>query len=310
MKPVLPTIGAATLCVICGTAASALYFGLIALLCRLISSGFAAGTNSSATWWLAAQFGLTLGLAAGLVCSGVLALIACWSADLPAMRKKFASQFMLMLLAGAVLAAAAGTYAQWDSSHGGAFVAGLAGRQGIGKQTALANLIFSGAAIGVMSAVALCMLGPWIVPRTVVPTLRDLLLPFNVAKYMFIGAVVIGTIWGLYLPSSGLLQATYKLGFGAVMWGVATLYLCDFVVALAGRSSPYWQKFYDDNKTDLYVCGITGLTLVLLVTLSSERYSWYSLDLALLGLPFFLYAIFAIHECATIKVAGRKLPLR
>lgn len=31
---------------------------------------------------------------------------------------------------------------------------------------------------------------------------------------------------------------------------------------------------------------------------------------ALLGLPFFLYAIFAIHECATIKVAGRKLPLR
>jgi hypothetical protein len=47
-----------------------------------------------------------------------------------------------------------------------------------------------------------------------------------------------------------------------------------------------------------------------LFTLPAEHYSWYSLDLAMLGLPFFLYAIFAIQECATIKVAGHKFPLR
>jgi hypothetical protein len=100
MKPILPTIGAASLCVIFGTAASVFYFGLIALLCRLISSGFATGAKSSATWWQAAQFGLMLGLATGIVCSAMLALTAFWSADLPAMRKKFASQLMLVLLAG------------------------------------------------------------------------------------------------------------------------------------------------------------------------------------------------------------------
>lgn len=109
MRPILPTIGAAAICVGRGTAASALYFGLLGLFCRLISSGFAAGKNSSATWWQAMQFGLVLGLAAGLVCSSVLALIACRSADLPTMRKK------LVLLAGAVLSAMAGAYAQWDT---------------------------------------------------------------------------------------------------------------------------------------------------------------------------------------------------
>lgn len=309
MKPVMPTISAATMCVVRGTATSALYFGLLALLCRLISNGFAAGKNSSATWAQVAQFGLVLGLAAGFVCSSVLTLIACWSADLPAMRKKFALQFMLVLLAGAVLAATAGAFAQWDGGHGGVFVVGLAERQRIDAQTALANLIFGCATMGVISAVALCILWPWMVPHAAKTALRDLVLPFNVTKYLVVVALLIGTIWGFSLPSSGLLQATYEMGFGSVMWGVATLYLCDFAAALTGRSSPYWQKFYNENKTDLYVCGITGLTLVLVLTLSPERYSWYSLDLALLGLPFFLYAIFAIHECATIEIAGHKLPL-
>lgn len=310
MKPVLPTIGTAALCVTCGTAVSALYFSLIALLCWFISSGFTASTNNSETWEHAALFGLILGVVPGFVCSSVFALTSCRSADLLAMRKKFASQLALVLLTGAVLAVATGIYGQWEGSHGGTFVTSLAARQGMHTQTALANLVYCGATVGVMLGVVLLMTWPSLVKHIGAPTLRDLILPFNVTKYLMIGAILIGTIWGLFLPSSGLLQSTYKLAFGSAMWGVATLYLSDFAVALAGGSSPFWQKFYADNKTDLFVCGITGLTLLLLLTLSSERYSWYSIDLALLGLPFFLYAIFAIHECATIKVAGRRLPLR
>jgi len=309
MKPVLPTIGAAALCVTCGTIASAVYFALVALLCRLISNDFAAGTYSTVTWGQAAQFGAALGLATGLVCSGLLTLTACWSVDVPAMRKKFALQFMLALLAGIVLAAIAGTYAYGNSLHGGAFIAGLAQRQGTDNHTVLANVIFTSTTIGVLSGVILCMFSRWIFPRTAAAHLRALVLPFSVTKYLVLGAILTGTIWGLFLPSSGLFQATYKFVFGSVMWGVATVYLCDFTMALAGRSSPYWQKFYAENKTDLFVCGLIGLALVVLMTLPSERYSWYNLDLALLGLPFFLYAIFAIHECATISVAGRKLPL-
>ncbi|WP_321846862.1 hypothetical protein [Burkholderia cepacia] len=310
MKPVLPTIGVTALCVICGTAVSTLYFGLIASLCWFISSAFAAGANGSATWRQAAQLGLNLGLSAGFVCSVLLALIACQSVDLPAMRKKFSSQLMLTMLAGAVRAAAIGTYAHWDSSRGGALVAGLSSRHGITAQTVLVNLVLGFALMGVMTAVAICMLWSWIVPRAAAAILRDLIYPFNATKYLVVFVLLIGTIWGLFLPSRDLLEATYKLGFGAVSWGTATLYLCDFAVALAGRNSPYWQKFYDDNKADLYVCGLAGLTLVLLYSLSSERYSWYSLDLAFLGSPFYLYAVFAIRECATIKVAGRNLPLR
>lgn len=310
MKPILLKLGTAIQCVICGTAASALYFALTALACRLISSVFPASKNSSASWSQAAQFGLMLGLVIGLICSCVLALTAYRSADVPAMRKKFASQLMLVLLAGAVFAAAFGIYAQWDSSHNGAFVAGLVRRPGVGTQVALANLVFGGAAFGVMLAVSLHIIWLWLVSHAVKRTLRDLVLPFNVPKYLVLSVGVIGTIWGLLLPSDGLLQATYKWGFGSLTWCVATAYLCDFVLALADRSSPYWKKFYTDNKTDLYVCCIIGLTLVLVLTQSSARYSWYNLDLALLGAPFFLYAIFAIQECATIKVAGRKLPLR
>lgn len=310
MKPILPTIGAGAICVGRGTVASALYFSVLALLCWLISSGFTAGKNSSAMWWQAMQFGSVLGLAVGLVCSSMLALIACWSVDLPTMRKKFASQLMLVMLAGALFAAIAGAYAQWDSGHGGSFVVGLAGLQGINTQAALANLIFGCATMGVLSAVTLCMLWPWIIPTAAKATLRDLILPFNVTKYLVVVALLIGTIWGFLLPSRGLLQAMYKLSFGSVTWGIATLYLCDFAAAITGHSSPYWEKFYAENKTDLYVCGIMGLALVLLFALPAERYSWYSLDLAMLGLPFFLYAIFAIQECATIKVAGHKFPLR
>ena len=216
---------------------------------------------------------------------------------------------MLVLVASAVLAATAGIYAHWNSSHGGTFLANLAEHQKISPETASANLVFGGAVMGVMSGVALCVLWP-LLPRAAVATLHSLIFPPNVTKYLVMSASLIGTIWGLLLPSSGLLQATYKLGFGSVMWGVATLYLCDFAAALAGRNSPYWQKFYADNRTDLYVCGITGLALVLLATFSSGPYSWYSLDLAWLGAPFFLVAIFAIRQCATIKVAGRKLPFR
>ncbi|PRF95830.1 hypothetical protein C6Q14_34835 [Burkholderia ambifaria] len=217
---------------------------------------------------------------------------------------------MLTMLAGAVLAVAIGTYAHWDSSRGGALVAGLSSRHGITAQTVLVNLVLGFTLMGVMTAVAMCMLWLWIMPRAAAAILRDLIYPFNATKYLVVFVLLIGTIWGLFLPSRDLLETTYKLGFGAVSWGTATLYLCDFAVALAGRNSPYWQKFYDDNKTDLYVCGLAGLTLVLLSSLSSERYSWYNLDLALLGSPFYLYAVFAIRECATIKVAGRNLPLR
>ncbi|USX14224.1 hypothetical protein NHH88_00045 [Oxalobacteraceae bacterium OTU3CAMAD1] len=310
MKPILLKIGAALQCAICGTAASALYFALAALACRLISSGFPNSKNSSASWPQAAQFGLMLGLVIGLICSCVLAITAYRSADAPAMRKKFASQLMLVLLVGAMFAAAFGIYAQWDSSHDGTFVARLARRQEVGTQVALANLVFGGAAFGVLFAVSLHMIWLWLVPHAAKRTLHDLILPFNVPKYLVLSVGVIGTIWGVLLPSDGLLQATYKWSFGSLMWCVATAYLCDFVLALAGRSSPYWKKFYAENKTDLYVCCIMGLTLVLVLTQSSARYSWYNLDLALLGAPFFLYGIFAILECATIKVAGRKLPLR
>jgi len=287
-----------------------MYFSLVAQLCRLISSSFAAGTADSATWGQPTLFGAMLGLAVGLVCAGLLALSACWSPDLPAMRKKFATQFMLVLLAGAVLATVAGLYAYMDSNRGGALVARLAQRQGSDSHTVLANVVFSGAVFGVLSAVILCLLWRWLLPRAAVTILHNLVLPFNVTKYLVLVAIIIGTIWGFFLPSSSLFQATYKWVFGSVMWGVATIYLCDFAMALVGRSSPYWQKFYAENKTDLFVCGVMGLTPVLLMTPSSGRYSWYNLDLALLGLPFFLYAISAIRKCATIKVAGRTLPLR
>jgi hypothetical protein len=226
------------------------------------------------------------------------------------MRKKFASQFMLTMLGGAVLAVALGAYAQWDTSRGGALVAGVTSRPWVGAQTPLVNLALGYAVMGIMTTAVLCMMWSWFVPRAAAAILHDLIHPFNVTKYLVVFALLIGTIWGFFLPSRGLLDATYKLGFGAVFWGTATLYLCDFIGALTGRSSPYWQRFYDDNRVDLYVCGLAGLTLVLLSSLSPERYSWYSLDLALLGSPFFLYAIFAIHQCATLKVAGRKLPLR
>ena len=304
MKQILPTISTAALCLVCGTAANAGFFALMALVCRFID------TNSSATWGQAAQSGSMLGLAAGTIISGILAWNACWSVDVSAMRKKFVSRYLLALLAGAVVAATIGTYVQFNGSHGETLLEALARRQGIGTQTALAYLTFGTFATGVMAAAALCLLFPLIVPRAAVTAIHDLIFPINATKYLVVCAGGIGTVWGMLLPSAGLLQATYKLVFGSLMWGVATLYLCDFAAALTGRSSPYWEKFYAEIKNDLFVCGVSGLTMILLVTRSYQQYSWYSLDLALLGLPFFLNAIVAIHECATIKVGGRTFPRR
>ncbi len=94
------------------------------------------------------------------------------------------------------------------------------------------------------------------------------------------------------------------------MWLVAFLYICDFLLAVAGKNSPYMTDFYGEIKTDLFVSTISGATLCLLLALAPGSYSLSNLDIAFFGMPFLVYSIFTLVSASKIKIVDVKMSKR
>lgn len=129
-------------------------------------------------------------------------------------------------------------------------------------------------------------------------------------KYVLFVTIGISTLWELSFATDNSLLATYKTGFGSVMWGTALIYLYDFWMAMTGKNSPYMIEFYSQLKKDLMVCVISGITLFALFASLPSKYSFSNIDVAFLGVPFLFYSIFEILKSGSLKVAGSKMPRR
>jgi len=276
------------------------------------------------TWPHVAYSGFVLGVTIGIVCGATIGLIALAAPNVRATARQLAWGLLVTLMFSMVISALAGCYMLYDSRYTHTFGQRLFGRHDsyIPNALKLAVTLYLGSVLGALAGTitaSIYMLGSTLnealsrngghtSPMGL--TLRDLLLPFNLTKYIVVAVGLIGTIWGMCIPSDGLLLTTYTICFGSVMWCVAALYLCDCTMALSGRSTPFWHKFYGTVRDDLAVCAMMAITLTVLYYLSPDSYSWYNLDLGLLGAPFVLYSVLCVKDYGRIKVAGRVLPIR
>lgn len=128
-------------------------------------------------------------------------------------------------------------------------------------------------------------------------------------KYALYAIALISFIWGAIVNSgfnsTSMLLAT---SYTSVFWGVALIYLYDFLMAEAGRNSPYMAEFYSSLRADLLVSCVIGFTLALLFWNAPNTYSWSNIDLAAIGLPFLVYALNDTIQSGRIKIGGNKLP--
>lgn len=129
-------------------------------------------------------------------------------------------------------------------------------------------------------------------------------------KYILFMVLGMSTLWELSFSADNLLIATYKSGFGSVMWGVAVIYIYDFWMAMTGNNSPFMIEFYAQLKKDLIVCVVSGITLFALLASLPIEYNFSNIDLAFLGVPFLFYSFFEILKSGKLKVAGVKMSRR
>lgn len=129
-------------------------------------------------------------------------------------------------------------------------------------------------------------------------------------KYILFGVLGVSLAWELSFSGWNLLAVANPFNISGVMWGVATIYLCDFTAAMAGRNSPYMTEFYLSLKRDFAVSAIWGTTIFAVLCQVPARYSFASLDIASFGMPFLIYSLFATVECGKIKIFTQSLPKR
>ncbi|WP_223964217.1 hypothetical protein [Paraburkholderia sabiae] len=129
-------------------------------------------------------------------------------------------------------------------------------------------------------------------------------------KYFFYALTMATIAFDFYLGHGNPNKALLVFGWGSAMWLVAFLYICDFLLAIAGKNSLYMTKFYSEIKIDLFVSTISGATLCLLLALAPGSYSLSNLDVAFFGMPFLVYSIFTLAAASKIKIVGVKMSKR
>ena len=128
-------------------------------------------------------------------------------------------------------------------------------------------------------------------------------------KYFLYATAIVLLLWGIvvnkgYSSNYMFLAASYTSAF----FGAALIYLYDFSMTQLGKNSSYMVEFYSELKTDLIVAIVFGLTLLLLFSSTPTAYSWSSIDLAGLGIPFLVYALINTFQLGSMRIGKNKLP--
>ncbi|VWD39983.1 hypothetical protein BCO18175_06831 [Burkholderia contaminans] len=129
-------------------------------------------------------------------------------------------------------------------------------------------------------------------------------------KIILLIVLVASVLWKLSFSDWNLWAALSPFDLGTPMWGVATIYIIDFIAALRGKNSPYMIEFYGSVKKDLAVSAIWGITLFLILYFLPTKYSFSNLDIASFGMPLLIYSVFALIEGGTISIFEQRLPKR
>jgi hypothetical protein len=126
-------------------------------------------------------------------------------------------------------------------------------------------------------------------------------------KYILCFVAAASTLWQLSFQYHSWWHF-FLLSAISVSWILGTVYTYDCILALTGRSSPYYREFYAELNKDLCIALLSGLSLTLIINISSAEYSLSSIDIAFAGFPFLLLSVYDSFELQKRKIVGARLP--
>ncbi|WP_138570884.1 hypothetical protein [Pseudoalteromonas sp. S1608] len=139
-------------------------------------------------------------------------------------------------------------------------------------------------------------------------------------RFNIVALIIISSVWACFAFQTNpfqlffnfeileLLKFTYTLGFTVVFWPMFYLEVCDLIHTALGKNGKTYTKYFDTIKENIYVSSISALILACVYWTDSVKYDFSGVDLAFIGVPFLVVAIFNIRNTMKITVAG--VPVR
>lgn len=126
--------------------------------------------------------------------------------------------------------------------------------------------------------------------------------------------LIVSTLWGSIATNLnpfkfdfwGLVVWPYMLAISTPFWCIAYLEIREAWCAARGQRSAYIAKFYKAQNETIINTACCGLIFSFIYWVVPIKYSWNSLDIAGLGLPFYISGIMNVRRLTEAKIANLK----
>ncbi|MDD0998388.1 hypothetical protein M5G20_21315 [Pseudomonas sp. TNT2022 ID1044] len=141
-------------------------------------------------------------------------------------------------------------------------------------------------------------------------------------RLLFYPLVLISFLWGVcalrvnpfalfyHFEFLALLKALYIIGFTAAFWPLAYIELVDYVHSRLGKNGRYHLECSRSLQKDLIVAGLTAVALAGIYWLDSVGYVFSGVDIAFVGFPFLINALYTLVQATQVSVAGQPIRKR
>lgn len=102
-----------------------------------------------------------------------------------------------------------------------------------------------------------------------------------------------------------LLKALYIAIFTVVFWPVAYILLVDYFHSRLGWNGKHYLDYARALQKDLVVAGLTALALASIYWLDTVSYGFSGIDIAFVGFPFLINALYTLIQGARVTIAGQ-----
>ena len=107
-----------------------------------------------------------------------------------------------------------------------------------------------------------------------------------------------------------LLKALYIVGFTASFWPLAYIELVDYVHSRLGKNGRQYLDYSRSLQKDLIIAGLTAVALTSIYWLDSVSYVFSGIDIAFVGFPFLVNALYTLIQGTQVSFAGKPIRKR
>lgn len=107
-----------------------------------------------------------------------------------------------------------------------------------------------------------------------------------------------------------LIKAFYIVGFTAAFWPMAYIELVDYVHSRLGKNGKQYLDYSMSLQKDLLVAVITAMVLASIYWLDSVNYGFSGIDIAFVGFPFLINALYTLIQSTGVTIAGKPIRKR